>query len=99
MVYISRMKIVYTAHLEFRLKIRNIPHELPRKIYQEAKEHYYDTMTGHSIAVSKDSFEGKARELAVTYDKKQYAAELITIHPIRPYQKHSRITSGRWKRL
>lgn len=56
-------------------------------------------ITGHRVAIGKANVEGKIRELAVTYDKKRYAAELITIHPIRPYQKHSRVNSGRWKRL
>src|SRR3989338_1085324 len=27
------MKIVYTYHLEFRLRIRKIPHDLPRKVF------------------------------------------------------------------
>jgi len=32
------MKIIYTAHLKFRLKVRNIPSLLPKKIFKEAKE-------------------------------------------------------------
>lgn len=92
-------KMIYTSHLEFRLKIRNIPHNLPKKIFQESKEHYYDTATGHYVAIDKCAFEGKIRDIVITYDNKQYAAEIITIHPIRPYQKHSRINSGRWKKI
>lgn len=93
------MKIIYTSHLEFRLKMRNIPHDLPRKIFQETKAHYYDNMTLHYIAVDKVKYEGKIREMGVTYDKKGDAIEIITIHPIKPYQKHSRMTSGRWRKL
>ena len=92
-------KIVYTSHLEFRLKVRNIPHNLPKKIFQEAREHYYDTATGHCIAIDKCDFEGKIRDMALTYDKKRYAVEIITVHPLKPYQKHSRINSGRWKKI
>ncbi|OGW82699.1 MAG: hypothetical protein A2987_03565 [Omnitrophica bacterium RIFCSPLOWO2_01_FULL_45_10] len=92
-------RVVYTAHLEFRLKIRDIPHHLPKRIFQEAKEHYYDTATGHYVAIDKCEFQGKIREMALTYDNKRYAAEIITIHPIKAYQKHSRISSGRWKKI
>jgi hypothetical protein len=92
-------KIVYTAHLEFRLKVRNIPYDLPKDIFKEAKEHYYDIITKHCVALEKIEFAGKIREMAVSYDSKKYATELITIHPIRQYQKHSRISSGRWRKI
>ncbi|OGW94455.1 MAG: hypothetical protein A3K16_04225 [Omnitrophica bacterium RIFCSPLOWO2_01_FULL_45_24] len=92
-------RIVYTSHLEFRLNVRNIPHNLPKRIFQEAKEHYYDSATGHCMAIGKYEFEGKIRDVALTYDDKRYAIEIITIHPIRPYQKHSRINSGRRKKI
>ena len=92
-------KIVYTSHLEFRLKIRNIPYDLPKKIFQEAREHYHDTATGHCVAIDRCEFEGKVRDMAVTYDSKRYAVEIITVHPLKPYQKHSRINSGRWKKI
>ena len=92
------MRIDYTAHLEFRLKIRDIPHDLPRKIFQQAREHYYDNLTNHYIAVHKIEIGGKIREMALTYDKEKDLVELITVHPIKPYQKQSRIISGRWKK-
>jgi len=93
------MKIVYTDHLEFRLKIRSIPYNLPREVFHGSKEHYYDLATRHYLAIKKVEFAGKAREMVVTYDKKKYAVELITIHPIRPYQKHGRVNSGRWRKI
>jgi len=93
------MKIIYTSHLEFRLKIRNIPHHLPRKIFQQAKEHYFDTLTKHCIAIHQVKLEGRVREMALTYDREGDAVEIITVHPIKIYQKQSRINSGRWKRL
>ena len=93
------MKIIYTAHLEFRLKVREIPHDLPREILKETKEHYYDSQTGHYIAVSAVMFKNKLREMALTYDKIHSRMELVTLHPIKPYQKHSRIKSGRWKKI
>jgi len=93
------MGITYTAHLQFRLKIRDIPYNLPRKLYQQSKEHYYDNLTHHYIAISQIDFKGKLREMAVTYDKKKSSVEIITIHPIKPYQKYSRIISRRWKKI
>jgi len=93
------MNIIYTSHLEFRLKMRDIPHDLPRKIFQHAKEHYYDNLTRHYIAVHQVRSEGGIREMALTYDKEKDLVEIITLHPIKPYQKISRINSGRWIKL
>lgn len=93
------MKIIYTSHLEFRLGIRNIPYNLARKIFQEANEHYYDNLTKHYIAIHKVKYKEEYREMIVAYDKKKDLIEIITVHPIKPYQKHSRISSGRWKRI
>jgi len=93
------MRIIYTSHLEFRLKIRNIPYDLPRKVFQQTKERYYDTLTKHYIAIHEVEFEGKNREVALTYDKEKDFIAIITLHPIKLYQKQSRINSGRWKKL
>jgi len=93
------MKIIYTPHLKFRLKVRGIPSHLPKKIFNEAKEHYYDSLTKHYVAVYKLRFINKLREVAVTYDKKEKVIEIITIHPLKIYQKTTRIKSGRWRRI
>lgn len=93
------MKITYTPHLNFRLKVRSIPLQLPKKIFIESKEHFYDTLTQHYVAVHKLRFLNKLREVAVTYDRKEKAIEIITIHPLKNYQKIARINSGRWRRI
>jgi len=93
------MKIIYTSHLEFRLKMRNISYDLPKRIFQYSDEHYYDILTKHYIAVHQIESSGKIREMALTYDKKGIYIEIVTVHPIKPYQKISRIKSGRWKKL
>lgn len=77
-LYYLSLNIVYTAHLKFRLKVRNIPSPLPKKIFKEAKEHYRDSATGHYVAVHKLEFKNKMREFALTYDKKNNAIEIIT---------------------
>lgn len=92
------MKIVYTAHLEYRLKARGISCDLPKNVFRLATEHYYDSLTEHYIAIRQVEFAGKTREMALTYDKSDDVIEVITIHPIKFYQKISRIKSGRWKK-
>ncbi len=90
--------IIYTDHLRLRMKLRGIPHELPKKVYLEAKERYSDVATGHGIAVMVCKLHGKSREMAVSYDEKNKIVELVTIHPIRSLQKLSRIKTGRWRK-
>lgn len=93
------MKIVYTEHLKFRLKLRQIPYGLPKKIFCLSKEHYYDKLTNYYIAIQSVKFRGKIKEMAITYDKTRVAIKIITVHPLKSYQKYSRIKSGRWKKL
>ena len=93
------MEIIYTSHLEFRLKTRNIPYDLPRQVFEQSEEHYYDNLTKHYIAIHRVKFQSKFREMVLTYDKTKNLVEIITIHPIKPHQKHNRINSERWKRL
>ena len=59
------MEIVYTPHLEFRLKVRKIPYDLPQKIYQHSRERYYDNLSKHYIAIDRIEFKGKIREMAL----------------------------------
>lgn len=35
-------KVRYSSHLIARIRIRKIPFDLPRKIYSEADEYYFD---------------------------------------------------------
>jgi hypothetical protein len=92
-------KIVYSPHLIFRLKLREIPYFLPRKIYQTSKEHYFDTETQKKIAVGKTRYKNKLREMAVIYEEMNDQIILITIHPLKKYQKLNRIKLGRWQKL
>lgn len=93
------MKIVYTAHLRFRLGLRKISSDIPREIFERAKEHYYDALTRHFVAVHAVEFKGRSREMALTYDKKGNLIEMITVHPLKYYQKCSRVKSGRWRKI
>jgi hypothetical protein len=93
------MDIIYTSHLEFRLKERNIPYEIPRRIFDESNDCYYDRITEHYIALHKIEFKGKIRNMSLTFDWQDNKIELITIHPISQNQKQSRIDSGRWVKI
>ena len=92
-------KIVYSSHLRLRLKLREIPYLLPKEIYQTSKEHYFDKETLKKVAIKKVKFKEKFREMAVIYEEINNQINLITIHPLKDYQKISRIKSGRWQKL
>lgn len=93
------MELQYTEHLKLRMKLRDIPYAMPKKVYEEAEERYYDTSTSYHIAIKKLNYAGKIRTMAVTYNKHGNKIEIITIHPIKEGQKEKRISSGRWMRI
>ena len=95
----KELKIVYTDHLRLRLKLRGIPKALPKQIWMESTERYFDRATGHSVAVLACQIKERVKEFALSYDEKEGIAQLITVHPIKALQKLSRIKTGRWQRL
>lgn len=44
-------EVKYTPHLEFRLKIRDILRELPKKIFELSRGRYFDGETNLMVAV------------------------------------------------
>jgi len=56
-------KIFYTQHLKLRLEFREIPYELPKRIYQTSKEKYFNKETHNFIAVKRVKYKSKIREL------------------------------------
>ena len=92
-------RVSYTAHLEFRLRIREIPYDLPRKIYNESEERYFDKATQKLIAVASVKYKDKIREFVVAYEETEEEVRLVTIHPLKSNQKFSRIQSKRWQKL
>jgi hypothetical protein len=55
--------------LEFRLKKRGIPYDIPKRIYRDSNERYYDNIAGHKIAVSRLDYSGREREVMIAYDE------------------------------
>ena len=89
----------YSDHLQFRMRLREIDEALPENIYRFAEEYYYDTATNLFIAVKKARYQGKNRDIAVTYQESTNEILLITIHPLKQRQKENRIQTNRWKRI
>ena len=93
------MKIEYSRHIEARLKLRRIDHELPKRIFKEAPERYLDTETGHLLAVMSAQLYGRNREVMVAYVIDKECATLLTVHPLKKGQKENRIRAGRWRKI
>lgn len=93
------MKLKYTEHLENRLKLRNIDHELPATIIKQSSERYYDEETKYYVAIMEVSLYDKTRNVMVAFDYEDDAIKLLTIHPLKKGQKENRIKTGRWRKI
>ena len=92
----KRRRIQYADHLRLRLALRQVPEQLPRRIYQRAHERFFDTATHHRVAVARARYAGKIREMAVSFEDDGETVTLITIHPLKEQQKTNRINARRW---
>ena len=61
------MEIKYSKHLEQRLILRRIGHELPALIFSQSEERYYDQETGYMIATMGVQLYNKRREVMVAF--------------------------------
>jgi hypothetical protein len=93
------MKIIYSEHLKKRLEVREIDEDLPRRIFEQSGERYFDAGTGHSIAIMVVELYGKKREVMLAYAIEEDCAKLLTTHPLKQKQKEARISSGRWRQI
>jgi len=75
--------------------LRKIEYDLPRIIFEQSEERYFDGKTGHIIAVMRVELYKKIREVMVVYVVEKNFGKLLTIHPLREGQKENRIESGR----
>jgi len=97
--YPNAKRIEYSSHLELKMEIRGIPKTLPKKIFKEATEKYLDTDTSYYIALKKVKYKNKIRDMIVVFEELNDVIRIITIHPLKSYQKEARIKTGRWKKL
>ena len=93
------MQIKYSKHIETRLALRKIEYNLPKRIYEDAGERFTDTETGHTMAVMRALIYGKERDIMVAYKHEDVDIKLLTIHPLKEWQKENRIQSGRWRKI
>ncbi|MEK7099423.1 MAG: hypothetical protein AAB916_02805 [Patescibacteria group bacterium] len=64
-----------------------------------SRDRYADLQTRKYVAVGSADHKSKSREFAVIYEETAKEILLISIHPLKPYQKQNRIASGRWKKI
>lgn len=90
------MEIYYTNHLKLRLKIRKIPEEYPKIIYENADQKFFDNVENTNIAIKRLKYNKKLRNMMIAYAMKDNKIEIITIHPISNEKIINRTLSGRW---
>ena len=79
--------------------MRRIEHDLPRKIFEQSRERYFDNETEHHIAIMQVDLYGKIRQVMVAYAEEKDSAKLLTIHPLKAGQKQARVEKGRWRTI
>jgi hypothetical protein len=90
------MKIRFSQHFAERKRLRDVPNGLAETILREADGHYRNGISGWNIAVKRIAFQGKERDMALTYTVDRNEIVLITVHPLKEGQKNQRIENGRW---
>jgi len=93
------MRIKYSQHIENRLRLRRIEYDLPRRIFEQSEERYFDIETGSLIAVMMVDLYNKNREVMVAYVMEEDCTRLLTIHPLKEGQKENRVNTGRWRKI
>jgi hypothetical protein len=90
------MKIRLSQHFDERKKLRSIPDGLAEIVLRQADEYFENGISGWFIAVKRIVFQGKDRDVALTYTITGNEIVLITIHPLKEGQKDQRVENGRW---
>jgi len=93
------LAIEYSKHLEQRLILRKIDYDLPKKVFEESGERYFDEETKHFIAIKEIELYNKIREVMVAYIIEHEKIKLLTIHPLKKGQKENRLKIGRWREI
>ena len=91
------MKVEYSEHIKNRIRFRKIDYDLPKIIFEQSDDRYFDTETGHFIAVMDVNLYNKIREVMVAYTLLEDYVTRLTIHPLKEGQKENRINTGRWR--
>lgn len=91
------MRFFFSDHFLMQIKERRISKRLAKSIYLRAKRRYFDTSTGHQIAIDRRKHLGKMRNIMVAYDA-IIGDEIwfVTAYPLREKEIENRVQSGRW---
>ena len=92
------VEVIYTDHLETRLKLRNIPKDYPKEIFLDPEQEFYDNTEDTYISIKKLFYNGKIRNMMIAYQKKRTVFQIITIHPISDEKIINRVINSRWIR-
>lgn len=90
------MKIILRPHLKIRLEQREIPQNYPKRVIIKPEFEYFDTLTGHLIAIRKLKYNEKVRPMAVAYDIIGNTIQIITIHPVSNQEIANKLLRKRW---
>jgi len=93
------MQVIYSQHIKNRLRLRRIEYDLPKRIFEQAKDIYSDNDTGYIIATMKTVLYNKVKDVMVAYIIEGESTKLLTIHPLKKGQKENKIESGRWRKI
>jgi len=93
------MRVKYSKHVEQRLSLRRIDYDLPKRIFDESNERYFDEETGHFIATMEVSLYNEIRDVMIAYVFEEDFVTLLTIHSLKKGQKENRVKSGRWRKI
>lgn len=93
------VKFFYTEHLKLRLKVRHIPEEYPKKIYENPNQRFFDNLEKTFIAIKTLEYNKKLRNMMIAYEQKEGKIEIVTVHPITDEKIINRILSCRWTRI
>lgn len=85
------MEIIYSKHFLDRKKLRLIPDGLAENVLTQADEYYFDNETKCYIAVKNIKFQGKVRNVSLTFVISDNKIIIITLHPLKKGQKENRI--------
>ena len=93
------MQIKYSKHIEYRLSLRRMDYNLPKRIFEQSNKRYIDEETGYLVATMTVELYNKPRDVMIAYTMQEDLVKLLTIHPLKEGQKDNRVKSGRWRRI
>lgn len=89
-------RIIYTPHLNLRLKLRKFPQNYPLIIYKNSDMLFWDNIEKNHIAIKRLKYGKGFKNIMIAYEEKHNAVYIVTIHPISDEKITNRMLNGRW---